>query len=150
MDQMRALEGMDFRRHTVYELENLKNFLESFFWRRTLQEIRGLERIRTKLIKKIEKALMEKTHFPENSVVEVGSWRFNANSLFEMVERRIEATQRIAQKNGRRIDVNAEIANALKEILGDKAMNDFLEWRKKNPKKAFHQWIRKNIVKKTT
>lgn len=152
MGRMRRIGDIDLSRRTEFELRNLKRFLETSFYQVTLGRVSGLKAVRNGLIKKVDEALRQKRHFPKGAVIRIGGQRFSANTLYRKIWEKLEAAKNAARLEGTKIDTDAITANAIADSLagkaGKSAKTNFLDWRKANPKKAFHLWIHEHLESK--
>jgi len=144
--QLRRLGKTDFRKCSTYELENVRNFLETFFLEKTLSSVSGLKKRRQEVLNRVLGALAERGIFPEHTIVKLGGWQFDANVLREKVERNLPKEAKIAAASAS-TKADPLIAGVLKNLLDKSAARDFLEWRKKNPQGSFYAWLNARRVK---
>ena len=140
LHQLRELGKTNFKSCHTYELENTRDFLETFFWERTLSGIPGLKKTKQEVLNRVLEALAERGIFPERTIIRIGHWKFNANALREKVEESISGESKAALARALP-KADPIIASVLKGILGESAASDFLKWRKKNPNSTFYAWL---------
>ena len=147
LHQLRELGKTDFSKCRTYELQNLQTFLERFFFGRTLSRVSGLERTRLAVLNKVSETLIERGIFPKGTVMKTGNWRFDANTLCEKVKEKLSGKGQAALLISGSPRLNPALASALKDILGESAAADFLNWKEKNPSRSFYAWVKARLVK---